>query len=124
MYVSNDSGAYNTVLINAQRQWSEATVSFDDNATDQQPNDQTGVYCVTATVTNERTNARLTVPLVNAIDGTVPVDVNPADNAPDALADNYGKFQNFFEVVSDAADTDGRTALTCNDFANAGRRRS
>ena len=115
LYVSNDSGAYNTVLINAQRQWSEATVAYDANDEMQQPDDVTGVYCVTATVTNERTNARLTVPLVNARDGNVLGE----DGASVALADNYGKFQNFFEVVDDAADTDGYTARTCNDFAVA-----
>ena len=66
-------------------------------------------------MTNERTNARLTVPLVNARDGMVP----DADGILAALTDNYGKFQNFFEVVLDAADTDDRTDMTCNDFAVA-----
>ena len=29
LYVSNDGDAYNTVLINTQRPWSEATESYD-----------------------------------------------------------------------------------------------
>ena len=104
LYVSNNSGAYNTVLINAQRQWSEADTAYDALPDNQNPQN-TGVYCVTATVTNERTNARLTVPLVNA--------------APANDGGNYRKFQNFFEVVDDAADTYDRTELTCEDFAVA-----
>ena len=62
----------------------------------------TGVYCVMATVVNERTNVRLSVPLVNALRGMVPGDATmaPLDTA---LADSYSKFQNFFEVVSNDA---------------------
>ena len=101
LYVSNNPAAYNTVLINAQRPWDEAAPFAFDGDTAGQPDDD-DVYCVTATVTNERTNARLTVPLVNA--------------AAAGATGNHRKFQNFFEVVSDTAHTDGRTLQTCAAF--------
>ena len=79
LYVSNNGDAYNTVLINAQRPWSEATSSYDVAPDNQTPSDTDNVYCVMATVVNERTNVRLSVPLVNAIAGTVPDDGSPPD---------------------------------------------
>ena len=119
LYVSNSSDAYNTVLINAQRSVGQRRRLRLTQTRIPRPLIRPAVcYCVTATVTNERTNARLTVPLVNALDGTVP-DGDGSGTERDALADNYGKFQNFFEVVLDAADTDDRTDMTCNDFAVA-----
>ncbi len=102
LYVSNQDSAYNTVLITAQRRSSEAEEAFDSDSADPAILDA-DVYCVTATVTNERTNARMTVPLVNAAAGT--------------LTGDYSKFQNFFEVVDDVNETEGRTALTCDKFA-------
>ena len=85
------------------------------------PSDNANVYCVMATVVNERTNVRLSVPLVNAIDGFVPVMgtmLHRLRYAPDPLLDNYSKFQNFFEVVpNEAREVNAR--LTCDDFAIA-----
>ena len=116
LYVSNNGDAYNTVLINAQRPWSEAAESYDaddgENGDVQKPATRTGVFCVMATVVNERTNVRLNVPLVNAAAGTVPDD----ESGTAGLVDSHSKFQNFFEVVpNDARDVNAR--LTCDDFA-------
>ena len=52
----------------------------------------TGVFCVMATVVNERTNVRLSVPLVNAEPATFLM-----------IQNSHSKFQNFFEVVSNDA---------------------
>ena len=124
LYVSNNGDAYNTVLINAQRPWSEATSSYDVAPDNQTPSDTDNVYCVMATVVNERTNVRLSVPLVNAIAGTVPDDGHTdndgrdVDTEPDDLLDSYSKFQNFFEVVpNDAKSVNDKQK--CDDFAIA-----
>ena len=124
LYVSNNGDAYNTVLINAQRPWSEATSSYDAAPDNQTPSDTDNVYCVMATVVNERTNVRLSVPLVNAIAGTVPDDGHTDNNGrdddtdPDDLLDSYSKFQNFFEVVpNDAKSVNDKQK--CDDFAIA-----
>ena len=107
LYVSNNGNAYNTVLINTQRPWAEATESYDADAPNgtQKPATDTGVFCVMATVVNERTNVRLSVPLVNAAAG--------------GIQNSHSKFQNFFEVVSNDATPRLATDATssCDDFA-------
>ena len=67
LYVSNDPAAYNTVLINAQRPWSEAEFVSEDTGNNT-PETEVGpdVYCVMATVKNLRANVSIQVPLVNA----------------------------------------------------------
>ena len=117
LYVSNNGDAYNTVLINTQRPWSEAAESYDTgDATPssdvQKPDTGTGVFCVMATVVNERTNVRLNVPLVNAVAGMVPGE----DGNLVGLQDSHSKFQNFFEVISNEA-KEVNARLTCDDFA-------
>ena len=103
LYVSNDPAAYNTVLINAQKPWSDAEF-VTDNPGNTVPSDTTAVYCVMATVKNLRANVSIQVPLVNAVRG---------DLAQESL---YAKFQNFFEVVSRNAST-VNDELDCADFA-------
>ena len=87
----------------------------------------TDVYCVMATVVNERTNVRLSVPLVNALDGFVPDDgtilplVIEIPTTPQTRSWTYSKFQNFFEVISHDAPAGPRLATdatsSCDDFA-------
>ena len=74
LYVSNDPGAYNTVLINAQKQWDLAKSANDENVveSDTTTANSTSVYCVMATVKNLRTNVSIRVPLVNAEPGMIP----------------------------------------------------
>ena len=134
LYVSNDPKAYNTVLINTQRPWAEATESYDvdegGNPDEQKPDETAGVFCVMATVVNERTNVRLSVPLVNALPGLVPDDGNDVgdrddDNDPDDLLPSYSKFQNFFEVIPNDDPAGPRPAVeatsSCDDFFRPAR---
>ena len=118
LYVSNQDDAYNTVLINAQRPLSEVTdaMTIYKDAAGTPLTTASDVYCVTATVKNLRTGISLSVPLVNAADGTA-----AADGTDDtAVPTDYGKFQNFFEVIPNTDDLRAATddiAKACAEFA-------